>query len=128
LPQNITIAAFTFGAVLLLIALIGGGFKIFGAEIPRKVPRVGRWVAGIIGTVLIIIGLSGVPKFANKTLTKAEEIELNYHLEAAAWCRENNRPRQALAHYHEALKIDEDNSKIIKAIETLQKQVGENSR
>jgi hypothetical protein len=59
MPQNITIAAFVFGAVLLLIALLGGGFKIFGAEVSGNTGRGQRVVAGIAGIVLIIVGLVG---------------------------------------------------------------------
>jgi hypothetical protein len=57
MPQTITIAAFVFGAVLLLIALLGGGFKIFGAEVPEKVGRTARVVAAVAGIVFIGIGL-----------------------------------------------------------------------
>jgi len=59
LPQSITIAAFVFGAVLLLIALLGGGFKIFGAEVSGKAGAFGRPVAGITGMVLLLLGLFG---------------------------------------------------------------------
>lgn len=58
-PQSITIAAFVFGAVLLLIALLGGGFKIFGAEVSGKAGAFGRPVAGITGMVLLMVGLFG---------------------------------------------------------------------
>ena len=34
MPQNLSIAAFVLGAILLLVAIVGGGFKLFGAEIP----------------------------------------------------------------------------------------------
>jgi hypothetical protein len=57
MPQNITIAAFVFGAVLLLIALLSGGFKIFGVEISGTTSSPGRIIAGVAGTLLIIIGL-----------------------------------------------------------------------
>ena len=59
MPQSITIAAFVLGPVLLLIALLGGGFKIFGAEVPGKTGWGGRIVAGIAGTIFICVGLFG---------------------------------------------------------------------
>jgi hypothetical protein len=59
MPQSITIAAFVFGAVLLLIAIIGGRFKIFGAEIPEVAGRKVRIVAAVAGVVFIAIGLYG---------------------------------------------------------------------
>ena len=59
MPQSITIAAFVFGAVLLLIALLGGGFKIFGAEVSGKAGAFGRPVAGVAGVILVLLGLFG---------------------------------------------------------------------
>jgi hypothetical protein len=59
MPQSITIAAFVLGAVLLLIGLLGGGFKIFGAEVSGNTGRVSRGIAGAIGVVMIVIGLVG---------------------------------------------------------------------
>jgi hypothetical protein len=58
-PQTITIAAFVLGSVLILIALVGGGFKIFGAEVSGTAGRVGRAVAGIAGAIFLAIGVFG---------------------------------------------------------------------
>src|SRR5271167_1846474 len=57
MPQSITIAAFVLGAVLLLIAILRGGFKIFGAEVDGTAGRFGRIFAGLLGVILIAIGL-----------------------------------------------------------------------
>ena len=58
MPQNITIAAFVLGGVLLLIAILhGGGFKIFGAEVAGSAGGFGRIVAGLLGIVLLGLGL-----------------------------------------------------------------------
>ncbi len=57
MPQNITTAAFVLGAVLLLISLIGGGFKIFGAEVNNSVNRWVRVIAFILGAFFLIVGL-----------------------------------------------------------------------
>jgi hypothetical protein len=59
LPQSITIAAFVFGAVLLLIAIMGGGFKLFGAEVAGKAGILMRLVAGTLGLLLILFGIFG---------------------------------------------------------------------
>lgn len=59
MPQSVIIGAFVFGAVLLLIALTGGNFKLFSAEISVRVSSGGRAVAGIIGVVLLCIGVAG---------------------------------------------------------------------
>jgi hypothetical protein len=55
--QNIPLGAFVFGSVLLLLSIIGGNFKIFGAEIPVTIGRIGRLISGIIGTLFILVAL-----------------------------------------------------------------------
>jgi hypothetical protein len=76
MPENITIAAFVLGAVMLLIAIVGGKFKIFGAEVSAMAGPTGRTFAGVLGSILIAIGLysslptkAGVTKFRLKMLT-----------------------------------------------------------
>ena len=59
MPQSITIGAFVFGAVLVLIALLGGGFKMFGAEIPLAMRRPQRLTAAVLGPVFILVGILG---------------------------------------------------------------------
>lgn len=57
MPQGITIAAFVLGSVFLLLALVGGGFKIFGAEISGKIGPLARAAAGVLGSILVLGGL-----------------------------------------------------------------------
>jgi GUN4-like len=58
MPENITIGAFVLGAILILIAILGGNFKLFGAEIASTVSSGWlRFVAFILGTALIIVAL-----------------------------------------------------------------------
>ena len=59
MPQNVTIGAFVFGAVLVLIALLPGGFKIFGVEISGTTGRLRRITAGVLGILLVVVGLYG---------------------------------------------------------------------
>ena len=56
MPQSMAIGAFVLGAVLLLISLVRGGFKIFGAEISGTAGFLGRPVAFVIGIILIVTG------------------------------------------------------------------------
>jgi hypothetical protein len=56
MPANIAIGAFVFGAILLLLALSSGGFKIFGAEMSAAEGRATRVVAGLCGISLLIFG------------------------------------------------------------------------
>ncbi len=58
MPESLTIAAFVFGAVLILLSLVSGGFKIFGAEVSGTAGRLGRIVAFVLGLILIAFGLS----------------------------------------------------------------------
>ena len=57
MPENIAIAAFVLGAVMLLISIVGGQFKLFGAEVTAKVGPSGRILAGIAGAILIGFGI-----------------------------------------------------------------------
>jgi hypothetical protein len=75
MPQSIVIAAFVFGAVLLLIALLGGHFKIFGAEISGATGRPGRIIAGVVGVVLLVVGLfGGLQELPLKAPEKVEDL------------------------------------------------------
>ena len=53
MPQNLSIAIFVLGAVLLLLSLVSGGFKIFGSEMPGAANRTARGAAFVIGLFLI---------------------------------------------------------------------------
>jgi len=58
-PTNLAIAAFVFGAVLVLIGLIGGGFKVFGAEVAEKAAGPStRWASGVLGGLLLAFALT----------------------------------------------------------------------
>ncbi len=56
MPQTIETGAFAFGAILLLLALVSGGFKIFGAEVSGAANTLGRVLAFVLG--LSLIGLA----------------------------------------------------------------------
>jgi len=58
MPASLSIGAFVLGAVLLLIALLKGGFKIFGAEVSGTAGSSGRVIAFILGLVFVIVGFS----------------------------------------------------------------------
>ncbi len=57
MDSPLVIAVFGFGAILLLIAVLNGSFKIYGAEISGNAGRAGRIVAGVLGLLLILFGL-----------------------------------------------------------------------
>ena len=58
MPQSLGIGAFVFGAVLVLLSLLIGKFKLFGAEVDGTVGKVGRVVAFFFGVYLISISLN----------------------------------------------------------------------
>lgn len=58
MPGSISIGAFVFGAILVLLALAGGGFKLFGAEVPKASGPISRALAGVLGLVLIVLGVA----------------------------------------------------------------------
>jgi hypothetical protein len=57
MPENSTLAVFLFAAILLLLALTGGGFKLWGGEISEPVGRLVRVVAGALGMGLLFLFL-----------------------------------------------------------------------
>jgi hypothetical protein len=68
MPDNIAIAAFVFGAILILIALLGGNFKLFGSEISTSISsRWLRFVAFALGSVFIVLALSPTPATPERT-------------------------------------------------------------
>jgi ABC-type transport system substrate-binding protein len=80
MPANLTLALVVVGAVLLLIALLGGQFKIFGAEVPGTVGRASRWMSGVAGVILLVAGIylgGGLsreePKTTGETATTASK-------------------------------------------------------
>jgi len=56
MPPNLSIGAFVLGGVLLLLSVVSGGFKLFGAEVTGSAGRTGRVVAFMAGVVLIVTG------------------------------------------------------------------------
>jgi hypothetical protein len=58
MPQSLNIGAFVFGAVLVLLSLVVGKFKLFGAEVDGTVGKVGRVIAFLFGVFLISTGLN----------------------------------------------------------------------
>jgi hypothetical protein len=60
MPQSITIGAFIFGAILVLIAILGGNFKLFGAEIATTISNPFlRFLAFMLGVVFLLISIAG---------------------------------------------------------------------
>lgn len=58
MPENLKIGAFVFGAILVLIALLGGNFKLFGAEIAATISnRFLRFIAFSLGTIFLVVAV-----------------------------------------------------------------------
>jgi hypothetical protein len=57
MPVNLQLAVFMLGAILLLIAILGGGFKIFGAEINQTDNLPARGIAGFLGLTMVLAAL-----------------------------------------------------------------------
>jgi len=46
MPTTLDIAFIVLGGVLLLVSVVGGRFKLFGAEVAGEAGRIGRLMAG----------------------------------------------------------------------------------
>lgn len=57
MPDSITVAAFVFGLVLIMAALVGKELKIAAVELP-PLNRNQRLIVGVLGVVLVIFGLT----------------------------------------------------------------------
>jgi hypothetical protein len=94
MPGSITVAAFVFGALLILVAIVGGGFKVFGAEVSGTVGTPLRIVAGVIGTGVLLAAL--YPTFrentpfgsggentssANSSASNRSQLKTNYYVD-----------------------------------------------
>ncbi len=58
MPDSVAIAVFVFGAILILIAIIGGEFKLFGSEISKSITN--RWLrffCFFFGAALLVFAL-----------------------------------------------------------------------
>lgn len=54
--MNTQMAAFAFGCLLLLVAILGGGFELKMLKVP-KVGRASRWVACLFGMFFVAIAV-----------------------------------------------------------------------
>lgn len=60
MPDNLRIGVFAFGAVLTLVALLGGNFKFFGAEVASTVSNpILRFLAFALGAMLVALAIHG---------------------------------------------------------------------
>ncbi len=57
MPPSLVTGSFVLGAILLLIALLAGKFKIFGFEAAGDATHWARIFSGVVGLVLIIVPL-----------------------------------------------------------------------
>lgn len=58
MPGTLSIGAFVLGAVLLLVSLLSGGFKIFGAEVSGGTSTSARVIAFVLGLAFIGVGFA----------------------------------------------------------------------
>lgn len=57
MPTTIPVAAFIVGAVLVLIAIIGGNLEMFGIKMSGPIRKGTRLVAGLVGSGFIGLAL-----------------------------------------------------------------------
>ena len=110
MPENLKIGVFVFGAILVLIAILGGNFKLFGAEVASNVSnRWLRFISFILGTALVILALDikpivfppGEPEYralknylAVKNWESADTQTMSSLLEEAIKIRSDRKPTQ----------------------------------
>jgi hypothetical protein len=70
MPTTLGIGSLVLGGVLLLISVVGGRFKIFGAEVAGEAGKSGRLFAGVVGILLLVLAFA-IP-IANEAASRAE--------------------------------------------------------
>lgn len=98
MPASIKLGAFVFGAVLLLIAILGGNFKLFGAEVASTVTsRWQRFASLLLGVLLVVVSLDipilKVSPFSRWTPSlepPSQHEHLERYLSAARWADADN--------------------------------------
>jgi len=61
MPPTTAVAVLVLAAIFLLIAFMGGHFKVFGAEISERISNKGlRWAAGFLGLGLLWTATQGL--------------------------------------------------------------------
>lgn len=82
--MNIQLVAFGFGCLLLMVAILGGGFEVKELKVP-KVGRAPRFAACLFGVLFVFIGIksdlnltalaphAAAPQAQNKTETTAAQ-------------------------------------------------------
>jgi hypothetical protein len=74
MPQNMTIAAFVFGAVLILVGLMGGRFKVFDVEVSGTAGTFPRIIAFVLGAVLTVVAMVGFDSERESTIEARDHI------------------------------------------------------
>jgi hypothetical protein len=58
MPENLKIGAFVFGAILVLIAILGGNFRLFGADVASTVSNpLLRFMAFALGAIFLVVAM-----------------------------------------------------------------------
>jgi len=70
MPATISIGLFVLDGILILIGILGGKFKVFGAEVAEKISnRFLRFIAVIFDTIMVIGAIVINSNSASGTLT-----------------------------------------------------------
>jgi hypothetical protein len=88
----------TVGIAFIAAALVGGGLKAFGVEIPVLRTRKKAWALGGVGAVMLVVGIRIVPK---------DELRLP-KLEHSSWKGELHRDGMLPSGVREELWIDQE--------------------
>lgn len=76
MPPSLAIGAFVLGAVLLLISLVRGNFKLFGAEVSGTAGGFARIIAFLAGVTLIVTGFLKDGPVQNDAVDRADPVSI----------------------------------------------------
>ena len=124
------IGGLSLGVVLLLFrdVIRKNIFPRLGVQEAYKLLR-------LIVILVFMIGIAGLAAwvatarepsggYRSAHLSPKDQDRFDYELSAGNWCLQNHRPQEALAHYAEAAKLDQNNPEIQRGVTAAQLQLG----
>jgi hypothetical protein len=95
MPNTVAVTVAVIGSVLILVAIVGGNVKIFGAEVSGKISNTSRWLAGVLGVSFISLALMIDSPFLKTPSSLASPTSLAISPMAEAFTSETTSPLQA---------------------------------
>jgi len=82
------------------------------------------FMIGIAGLAAWVVTARDGGGYHPAQLSPKDKDTFDYELSAGNWCVQNHRPQEALAHYAEAAKLDQNSPEVQRGVAAAQSQLG----